>query len=72
MGLPKSESHPRRHSGEGRNPGKALPGCWKRAGFSWFALASALNCHPHLLTGGDVLSKPLDSGLRLPAAGRPE
>ena len=79
---------PRRHSSESWNPGWLCRDGCKRPGFSRFALANALNRHPRLLAGRDVLSKPLDSsafvpdaalppasmqaGLRLPAAGRPE
>ena len=53
------------------------------AGFSRFTPPNVLSCHSRLLAGGNVLSKSLDSGLRrndgvldsglrLPAAGRPE
>ena len=43
----------------------ALAGCWPRSGFPRFALPNALSCHSRLpRAGGNVLSKPLDSGLR--------
>ena len=36
---------PRRHSGAGRNPGKALPGCLDAPGFARFVPPQALCCH---------------------------
>ena len=70
-GWRQTHSHPCRHSSEGWNPGR-------RAGRvkEWQVLANgALGCHAYVLAfplHGNGLSKPLDSSLRLPAAGRPE
>ena len=57
--------------GAGRNPGGRSRGMME-----WQVLSdSALDGHPFKLSfplRGNGLDKPLDSGLRLPAAGRPE
>ena len=42
---------------------KALPGYWMNSSVSRFA-PDVLSCHSRLQAGGNVLSKPLDSGLR--------
>ena len=42
---------------------KALAGYWMNSSVSRFA-PNVLSCHSRLLAGGNVLSKPLDSGLR--------